>query len=102
MRLLQFSRCREVEEFRICLEDKENRTWLGQMGRKGGIEDTVHVWLTRPSCLEPFTMKMYVGGTCFLMGSHLHIKGPPLKQASALSSVCPLWGRRSDLPNWCI
>ena len=41
LRLLQFSRCREVEEYRICFEEKANRTWFGQMGNKREIKNTV-------------------------------------------------------------
>lgn len=81
MRLLRFSRCREVEEFRKYFEDKENRTQFGPIGNNGEIQDTADMWLMCPSCLESFTMMehagSYVGGTCFLMDSHFHIRDPP-------------------------
>lgn len=73
MRLLQFSRCRGLEEFRVWFEDKENRTWFGQIRNRGVTEETVDLWHKCPSSLEPLTRIEYIGGTCFLIDSYFPI-----------------------------
>lgn len=97
-----------MEGFRKYFENKENRTRFGQIGNKGGIQDTADMWLMSPRCLEPFTMMEYSGGYVFSW-SHISTSGP-LHESGPLPSVLSLslpgrgltyligiFGRRSEV-----